>query len=199
MSVTRAVLFDMDGVLVNSFEAWWQLMNFTARYFGCPPVERERFQAVYGQPTEEDVRAFFPGQSVESVEAYYSAHFGEFVTYMEADPAAAQVVATLRQRGIGTAVVTNTPTELARQILAGAGIEPDAVVGADSVAHAKPAPDMVLLACELLQIGPGEAVVVGDSRYDQQAAIAAGARFVGMGLDADESVKRLTEVLDLVN
>ena len=66
----------MDGVLVDSFEAWVRLVDAAARHFGCPPVGRERFRAHYGQSDEEDVQAFFPGQTVELVAAYYGAHFG---------------------------------------------------------------------------------------------------------------------------
>jgi len=193
------VLFDLDGVLVNSFEAWWQLLNATARHLGYPPIEREQFQAVYGQPTEEDVRAFFPGQSVERVEGYYSAHFAEYSRYVQPMATAAEVVSALRQRGFRTAVITNTPSGLAREILSRAGITPDAVVGGDDVAKAKPAPDMVVLACHQLGIAPSEAVVVGDSRYDEQAAAAAGAPFVGLGLTAPQSVDSLAGLLDLLS
>ena len=55
----KAVLFDMDGVLVNSFEAWLSLVNATATHFGYPEIDRERFQRAYGQSTESDVKEFF--------------------------------------------------------------------------------------------------------------------------------------------
>ena len=194
----QAVLFDLDGVLVHSFEAWVQLMNATARHFGYPPVDRDRFQAVYGQPTTEDVRAFFPRETVEHVEAFYDAHFTDFKESVEADPAAAHVLSALVERGVRLAVVTNTASALAREILTGTGLRIDTVVGGNDVPQAKPSPDMVHRACELLSVVPANAVMVGDSHYDRAAAQAAGVRFAGLGIDGDERLEHLVDLLLLI-
>ena len=188
----------MDGVLVDSFEAWLCLMNATALHFGCPPVGREQFRAVYGQPTEEDVRMFFPRQTVTEVEAFYDAHFTDYTQHIEANPEAAGVLAALRQMRVGVGVVTNTPSPLAWRVLEGLGLAPDELVGGSDVPAAKPAPDMVLRACGLLGVAPAEALMVGDSTYDRQAAGAAGVRFAGLGIDGDVRLGRLDEVIALV-
>jgi phosphoglycolate phosphatase/AHBA synthesis associated protein len=54
---------------------------------------------------------------------------------------------------------------------------------------------MVQRACELLEIPTGKALVVGDSRYDREAAQAAGALFAGLGIDGDVRIDRLEDVL----
>ena len=54
---------------------------------------------------------------------------------------------------------------------------------------------MVLRACELLEIPVAETLVVGDSRYDHQAARAAGTLFAGLGIDGDVRLERLIDVL----
>jgi phosphoglycolate phosphatase/AHBA synthesis associated protein len=195
--MVKAVLFDMDGVLVDSFEAWLRLMNATARHFGAPEVERAKFRAVYGQPTEEDVRIFFPGRTVAEVESFYTAHFGEFSQHVRSAPEAPHVLMILRHQGIRTGVITNTPSSLAHEILKSANIQADVVVGGNDVAQAKPAPDMVYRACELLGVSPSEALVVGDSPYDRQAAVAAGARFAGLGTEGDPMLQQLADVLEL--
>ena len=194
----RAVLFDMDGVLVDSFEAWLRLMNATALHLGYPPVGREQFRAVYGQPTSEDVRMFFPRHTVAEVEDFYDAHFGDYTQHIEANPDAPGVLAALREMSLGVAVVTNTPSPLAGRVLEGLGLVPDALVGGSDVPAAKPAPDMVLRACGLLGVAPAEALMVGDSAYDCQAAAAAGVRFAGLGIDGDVRLQRLSDVLALV-
>ncbi len=196
--MVKAVLFDMDGVLVDSFEAWVRLVDATARHFGCPPVDRERFRAHYGQSDEEDVQAFFPGQTVERVVAYYGAHFAAYASYVQTAPGAKEVLDSLKRRDIPTAVITNTASPLAGEILASCGLEVDVVVSGSDVAQAKPAPDMVLRACELLGVSPTEALVVGDSAFDRDAAEAAGARFVGFGVEADDTIGELSDVLALV-
>ena len=194
----HAVLFDMDGVLVDSFEAWARLMNATAQHFSCPPVDRERFRSVYGQPTTEDIRAFFPGQTVESVENFYNQHFSDYVDHVQAAPGASDVVRTLQGKGIVTATVTNTINPLATHILQRLGIETGLVIGANDVPAPKPDPSMLLLACQRLGVAPSESLMVGDSRYDQAAAAAAGVRFAGIGVGGDTRLKRLADVLMLL-
>lgn len=194
----QAVLFDLDGVLVDSFEAWLNLMNAAAQQFGCPPVERDRFRALYGQPTEDDVRTFFPGRTVAEVESFYTEHFGEFSQHVRSAPEAPHVLMILRHQGIRTGVITNTPSSLAREILKSANVQAEVVVGSNDVAKAKPAPDMVYRACELLGVSPSEALVVGDSPYDRQAAAAAGARFAGLGTEGEVTLQQLSGVLELV-
>lgn len=130
-------------------------------------------------------------------EAYYHAHFMEHADHLRVDPDARAVVAELRSRGFGQALITNTPSPLAREILAKAGLELDAVVGGTDVPEAKPAPDMVREACRRLGVSAGEAFVVGDSRYDSEAARAAGMRFVGVRMDGDPRIEQLSELLDL--
>jgi HAD superfamily hydrolase (TIGR01549 family) len=194
-----AVLFDMDGVLLESFDAWAALMDATARHFGHAPVTPEAFRAVYGQPTSEDVRIFFPSQTVERVEAYYEAHFAEHAAAARVNPAAAGVLERLRLKGYRTAVITNTPSPLARQMLAAAGLEPDAIIGGSDVPEPKPAPDIIFHACALLGVEPWDVLVVGDSAYDQQAAAGAGAPFAGIGgIEGNFTISALEQVVDIV-
>ena len=188
----------MDGVLVDSFEAWLSVMNAAARHFGHPPIERERFRAVYGQPTANDVATFFPDQTVESVETFYNAHFGEYADRVAALPGAIEVLDALRSKGVLTVVVTNTLGPLARRIADDLGLATDAVVGAGDVALPKPAPDPLLRACKLVGVAPGEALMVGDSAYDRDAASAAGVRFAGIGgIGGDDTLGELAEVLGM--
>jgi phosphoglycolate phosphatase/AHBA synthesis associated protein len=68
---------------------------------------------------------------------------------------------------------------------------------ADRVANAKPAPDLVRLALAEVGVSAGEAWLVGDSRYDREAARAAGVRFVGLGIDGDARIEALADLLGL--
>jgi len=62
------------------------------------------------------------------------------------------------------------------------------------VTQAKPSPQLVQLACRELGVEPAEAWMVGDSRFDRQAAQAAGVFFVGLGIDGDRRIERLSEL-----
>jgi phosphoglycolate phosphatase/AHBA synthesis associated protein len=191
----RALLFDLDGVLIDSYEVWFSLLNGAARDLGYPAISREAFHASWGQGVEEDVRSFFTRHGVAELERYYHAHFGDHTAHLAVAAAVPEVFAALRRRGLPSAVITNTPNPLARSLVERAGATPDVVVGGSDVPRAKPAPDMVLEACSRLGVAPGESWVVGDSRFDRDAARAAGARFAGLGIEGDLALRDLADLL----
>ena len=190
----QAILFDLDGVLIDSKEVWFSLMNSTASHFGHPEVTRERMKEVWGSGVSEDADALFPGTTVAQVEAYYNAHFMDYVDQIIVTPNAGQVMERLTQEGIKYAVVTNTPHEAARKILDSAKLIAPVVVGGTDAPRPKPAPDMLLLAMELLAVQPENAIMVGDTRYDREAAQAAGVRFAGFGIEGDVTLQNLEEL-----
>ncbi len=190
----RAVLFDLDGVLVDSYRVWFHVMNGVAARLGYPAISEEAFHAGWGQGVQEDVERFFHRLTIPELEREYDAEYPRHLEHLKVDPAAAPVLTTLHQRGLRTALVTNTPAPLARTILDHCGLELQEVVGGTDAPRAKPAPDMVLLACERLGVGAAEAVMVGDSRYDREAAQGAGVRFVGLGIAGDERIGALGDL-----
>jgi len=194
----RAVLWDLDGVLIDSYDVWFHLLNHAARAFGHPPVSRDVFAEGWGQGIEKDVERFFTDRTVAEVEEFYHEHFMDHATHLRVDPEARDAIGAARAIGLSQALITNTPGPLAAKILAHAGLELDVVVGGTDVPRGKPAPDMVLEACRKLVIAPARAVVVGDSRYDREAAAAAKVRFVGLRMDGDLRIERLSELADKV-
>jgi HAD superfamily hydrolase (TIGR01509 family) len=97
-------------------------------------------------------------------------------------PGAAELVASVKARGIPVAVASNTPGVLLRGALARAGLlhEFDAVVAADEVAEPKPSPDVYLRACELLGAEPSRSVALEDSPTGVAAARGAGMFVIGI-------------------
>jgi phosphoglycolate phosphatase/AHBA synthesis associated protein len=199
MPAPRAILFDMDGVLVKSEEAWFQLVVRAGELFRGQAVSREEFFPNFGQGTAADVGAFGFRCSVQELDAFYVKNFATYGEHVWVNPEAAPLLTALREKGLPLAVVTNTVSALAKEILEAAKLEGyfDTVVCADEVPFAKPAPDLVLRACSLLGIEPHAALMIGDSRYDRGAAEAAGVRFVGLGLEAAERVETLAALLPL--
>jgi phosphoglycolate phosphatase/AHBA synthesis associated protein len=194
----RAVLFDLDGVLVDSYQAWFHLINAAARDLGYPAISPERFQEIWGQGVDLDVEVFFTRHTVPEVEGYYTRHFREHASYIDTNPQSREVFAALRERGCGIAIITNTPSLIAREVITHAGLEPDILVGGTDVPHGKPAPDMVFRALESLGVSTEEAILVGDSRFDREAAAAAGVRFAAYGTEGEIRLDNLNEVLALM-
>jgi len=194
----EAVLFDLDGVLIDSYEVWFHLLNHTAAAFGARPISREVFHGCWGQGVAADVERFFPARSIRETEAHYHAHFMRFADHLKVTSDAPEVVGQLLASGLGIALVTNTPADLAQQILKRSRIEIATVVGGTDVEAAKPAPDMALLACERLSVPPTRTLLVGDSAYDAESAARAGIPFVGFQRAGDARIDRLPELLPLI-
>jgi phosphoglycolate phosphatase/AHBA synthesis associated protein len=194
MPELRAVLFDLDGVLIESYEVWLSLLQALAAKLGYPPVTREAFAAGWGQGIQADVATIFTRQTVPELEQLYADHFEDHLDRLEVADGVAEVFAAIRARGLRSAVITNTPAGMARALVARTGGTPDVLIGGTDVAEAKPAPDMVLLACRRLGVAPAAALVVGDTEYDRLAAAAAGARFAGVGIEGEVRFARVAEL-----
>jgi phosphoglycolate phosphatase/AHBA synthesis associated protein len=195
-----AVLFDMDGVLVHSREAWFRLMEECGRVFRGTPITREEFTPTFGQSTREDVEVFGLGCTVEELDRFYAENFRCFTREVVVNPDARPVLEMLRGQGRALAVVTNTATSLASDILEDAGLRGlfDFIACSDQVTRPKPAPDLVLHALEALGHPAASACMVGDSRFDRSAARAAGVRFIGLGLEGDIRIERLTSLEEVL-
>jgi HAD superfamily hydrolase (TIGR01509 family) len=198
MSRPDAILFDLDGVLIESYALWFHLLNHAARDLGYPVISPELYRESWGQSTLADRDRFFPRHSVEEVERFYHRHYHEHLENLEVPKDVPEVFRLLREKGIATAVVTNTQKSLATSIVARTGATPDVIVGGGDALRGKPAPDPLLLAARLLEVSPESAWMVGDTAFDRDAARGAGMWFVGVRMDGDQRVETVGEVVRLI-
>jgi len=196
MTGRRAVLFDLDGVLIDSYEAWFRTVQGARRDLGFGAVSRDEFDGGWGQGVEDDAAVLFPGRTVDEVNGAFAARFRDEMGAVEILDGAEAVLERLRTAGHPLAIVTNTGSGQAREMLAALGLleRVDTVVASGDVPREKPAPDMVLEACRRLGRSVEDALMVGDSRYDRDAARAAGVFFVGFRTEGDRRVERLLEI-----
>lgn len=175
-----ALLFDLDGVLVDSFEVWLAVVNEVRVRFALPPVSREFVASIFGQGISDDLRNLYPGRTREDVLGAYDQTMPRCIHRMQVNPEAVPVLRALGQRGVKRAIVTNTQQSLAVRVLDDAGLAPhvDACVAVVPGLREKPAPDLLQRALGLLGVPPGRALMVGDTEYDAQAARAAGTAFL---------------------
>jgi len=172
----RAILFDLDGVLVDTYEVWFQLLNEVARRHGYAPIDADSYRQSWGQGIEVDVNLYYKRHSVEQIRDEYARYYGDFLHHLKVIDGAERTLKSIR---VPKAVITNSPKGLAQRALSLAKLDSyfDTVVGCDEVPRSKPAPDGILKACERLGVAPAETVMIGDSRFDEGAAKAAGAGF----------------------
>lgn len=190
----RAVLFDLDGVLLDSYVAWYHVLNGFARDHGYPAISEDEHAACWAQGVEADVATWFTRHTPEEVEGYYNARFPDHLEHVEVFEGAREIFAALRAGGLATAITTNTYEPLAVRTLGGLEIAPDRIFGTGGGVAAKPAPDILVRALEAFGCAPADAVMVGDTRYDREAADAAGVPFIGMRFDGPRRVETLAEL-----
>jgi HAD superfamily hydrolase (TIGR01549 family) len=190
------ILFDLDGVLVSTREVWFRVLEEAGRKFRGRPVTREEFNPTFGQGTEADQKVFDLDCTPAELNQYYVDHFERYTDGLWTNPEARPTLERLLHRGKTLAVVTNTVSTLAVRVLQAAGLADcfTAVACANEVAHPKPAPDVVLHALRLVNAEAKNAWMVGDSRYDREAARAANVFFVGLQTEGDVRIEHLSEL-----
>ena len=183
----QAVLFDLDGTLVDSLDLiimCWQ--HTTEQHLGYR-IAREQVLPTIGRPLGECLDELAPGQGevmLAIYRAYNLEHHDHLIRLPDGTHAMLQA---LRDRGLRTGLVTAKGREIAGLALVrfDLGSLLDVLVTHESTPHHKPHPAPVLFACDALGLPPAAACFVGDSVFDIQSGRAAGAQAVGVAWGAD--------------
>ncbi|RZN38790.1 MAG: HAD family hydrolase [Methanophagales archaeon ANME-1-THS] len=192
-----AILFDLDGVLINSFESWYQAFTNMLTAYGKKKLSRETFKArCWGPDLRHNLGALQLG---EDAAEYCVREQIKLIPLIELFPGAEEVVRQTRERyKCKVGLVTNTPRENVDKILAHFQLSNhfDAVITGDDVKKGKPDPEMVITACKRLNVKPDRVILVGDTKADYQAGKAAGCIVIGMGSNAagDLHIEQLGEL-----
>ncbi len=192
----KAVLFDLDGVLVDSIEAWFKLFNKTLKHFSKKEMTMKEFlDKVWGGPIERDAQKFF-GKSVDDIKKFYFDNFNDFKKDLKLFPHAKEILEKLRGRGLKVGLVTNTPKKQAYKLLGYLKLKKyfNTIVAGDEVENGKPAPDIILEACKRLEVKPKDAVIVGDTPMDILSCKNANCTSIGFKTDGDERIEDLNEL-----
>lgn len=179
----KAVVFDMDGVLIDTEKHYYEAWQVAARSFGydfrsehalmlrsCDAnVAAKMMKGIFGEDFDYfAVREVRRGLVAERLKKYG----------LEKKPGLDEILDYLKQNGIKTAVATATPIELTLQHLTKIGVKDkfDKIVSAKQVANGKPAPDVYLYACEQIGENPSDCIAVEDSPNGIKSAYAAGCK-----------------------
>lgn len=194
----RAVLFDMDGVLIETFDAWCAVMEACRAARGLPPLGTRAIRDTWGQGVLADCRTFFPETRPEELAAEYARGFRDHVDKVRKEPGVEAALDALEARGLPAAVVTNSPRTLTEEVLQAVGLRARfaALAAGDEVREGKPHPEMLGLALERLGYGgpTAGAVMIGDTENDARAARRACIPFVGYRISGDASIDHLEQL-----
>ena len=177
MPLPRAVLFDFDGTLADSYEAITASANHVRAAHGLPPLPDAEVRRHVGRGLELLLADVVPGTDVARNVALYRAHHETVMRPLtRLLPGARESVAGLKAAGCRLGVCSNKKVDFTRDLLDFLGLSPhlDVILGPDDVPRPKPAPDMLREALRRLAVRPDEALYVGDMAVDVETARAAG-------------------------
>jgi HAD superfamily hydrolase (TIGR01549 family) len=178
----KAVLFDMDGVLIDSHDAWFDRYNASLKHFGFDEINDEEFDKyVWAVSFKENAKNYFPGIAVEQILGFYHKTFDKFSKKIKKMKSVENILKILKEKNFKIGLTSNTTSTIVRKVLQKINIQShfDIILGGEQIQNPKPDPEIILKACQKLNIKPREAVLVGDTVYDEQAAKAAGCGFIG--------------------
>jgi pyrophosphatase PpaX len=175
MPLYRAVVFDLDGTVVDSVELIVLSFQHAIREVLHREISREDSIFWVGRPLREQMEFFSPEHADELVRVYREFNHREHDRMLKLYEGMLDLLETLDREGVKLGLVTSKSRPTTQMAFDLTGIESyfDAVVCADESPGNKPAPDPILFCLEKLGVGTGEAAYVGDSPTDMQAAHAA--------------------------
>ena len=185
MEEPRAVVWDLDGVLVDSAAAHnssWQVMS--ERYGVAYDPDRD-FPAIFGKHNTDIINMLWqvtdPARVAEMADTKETA-FRREAAQLKALPGAVELVRELARRGWKQAIGSSAPLANILVLLAATGVGSymQAIASGDDVTAGKPDPQVFLIAFERLGVSPRNGVVIEDAPAGIQAGVRAGAATLGV-------------------
>jgi HAD superfamily hydrolase (TIGR01509 family) len=177
-STRPAVLFDIDGTLIDSnyfhTVAWWKALQEAGE-----DIPMSRIHHLIGMGSDQLLQELL-GEEREGLSEVHAEHYKPYKPQLRAFPGASDLLKAVSGRGAQVVLATSSKEEdleaLLERIDAGDAVEE--VVHGDMVGASKPAPDIFAVALEKLGLRPEQTLVVGDTRWDIEAAEKIGLKVV---------------------
>ncbi len=202
---TKAVIFDMDGVLIDSWELHYQSWNVTGKKYGFS-IDREKFGKHFGQTCDSFVKTICDDHGTELDEDeierwlavkdnYYRENFKD--SFKE-DVAVTNLINNLNENGFRTGVGSSAPRENIQDLveLMPSGELLKKFISGNDVKEGKPNPEVFLLAAEKLGVLAKKCAVIEDSIHGLNAARKA--NMVAIGITGTHDRATLAKHADLV-
>lgn len=172
----RAVLFDFDGTLADSFSAITASTNHVRQSCGLPVLSEAEVRSYVGLGLPNLMTALVPSlPPEEAVRRYREHHPRVMLTETKLFPGVIDTLSTLKNRGLRMAVCSNKAVTFTRQLVEALGLSKyiETTLGPEDVGVPKPDPAMLLEACRRLESTPADTIYVGDMSVDVLAGNAA--------------------------
>jgi len=205
----RALLFDLDGTLVDSVPDLAAAIDAMLIDMGYKPAGEQRVRhwvgngavklvqraLTYAQQGDESTLLDENLQDWQSAHQCFLKHYGRLSPDFSClYPGVIEAITAWHQQGVAMAVVTNKPKQFVPEILQHFALDIffPVIVGGDCLLQRKPSPEPLYFACEQLSVSANECIMIGDSKNDVGAARAAGMSVacVSYGYNHGEPIER---------
>lgn len=198
----KAIIYDCDGVMFDSFEANFSFYARVLDHFGKSPLERSDHETmrILHTYSNRDVLTYLFAEDLRKEEAFSYAgtiNYADLVPLMIMEEGFLDTIRVLNEV-FPLGICTNRSTSM-DLVLDSFGLRPyfQTVMTAAKVARPKPSPEPLLQALAELQVSPLETLFIGDSAVDQETALAAGVPFIAYKSDLP-ALARLDRHSDLL-
>jgi phosphoglycolate phosphatase len=177
----RAVVFDLDGTLIDGYDAIHDALRHALERLDRPVPDRARLREMVGHGLESLLeQAAGPAFAPEGVRLFREFYPAVAVSGSRLLPGVEAALALLEEAGLALSVASNKPPRFSRMILEAKGVADRfaAIVGPDATHPPKPDPAMLAPVLATMRSSPGETVCVGDMEVDVEFARAGGCRVV---------------------
>ena len=169
----QAVLFDMDGTLVDHFETIYRCYKYAAEKLGRPVPTYDAVKRAVGGSMPVTIRSFFADTELEAAMRLWKEKFDEI--HLEGVvllPGARDLIQAVNQHNIKAAVFTNKSGIHTRNIIESLGLSDSfsLILGAHDTHYRKPEPELSSIALDRLNAMPEQAILIGDSPFDIESA-----------------------------
>lgn len=190
----KAIIFDVDGVLLNSDEIIIKLLQKVARGFKLKVPTDKEIKKISGMPLGESIEFFWSGFDVNLFAKTFRKQFmNKKILPFDGS---VETLRRLKKSGLKLGIVSGKLRFFIEKHMIEAGYDMnwfDVIVSCEDTKNHKPSPDPVLFACKKLKVKPEDVMFVGDARFDYEAAKAARVNFVCVltGVSTEKELEKL--------
>jgi len=199
----KAIVFDCDGVMFDTALANRKYYDEVLQIFGKPELNEEQFINIHMMTIKGAIEYLFP--EMDDLSTVYDSlkniGYKKFIKFMSMEAGLKELLIKLKEKGYIRGIATNR-TNTMEKVLEDYGLEDyfEVVVTAAKVKNPKPDPEQLLLIMEKFELKPDEIFFIGDSDYDQQAAVRAKVKFAAFknpNLTAEFYVESMDEIAEI--
>ena len=189
----KAILFDMDGVLIDAKDWHYAALNRALEHFGYTISRESHLSTFDGLPTRQKLKMLTKSRGLpEGLHEFLNALKQSYtleISYQNCKPAFNHqyALSKLKSEGYKIAVCSNSVRQSVEAMMKLSALEGylDEMVSNEDVINGKPDPEMYLKAMDMLGVRPEECIILEDNEHGIQAAIASGGHLLKIGVPDD--------------